>query len=133
MLPVLLPNSLPISCTSCPLSTNPKPGYFTKITGSGRSGVLIVGEASGEWEAREGRPFIEHAPAGSILEKAIRTAGYNRDDFWITNIIRCRPPNNYLAGAPYERESIDHCSQYLNRAIAELKPRAILALGSPRW
>lgn len=130
MAPILLPNGLPTSCSGCPLSTNPKCGYFTKITGSGRSGVLIVGEASGEHEAREARPFIEHAPAGSILEKAIRTAGHNRDDFWITNVIRCRPPNNFLAGAPYEREAIQNCSQYLNRALAELKPRAILALGA---
>jgi uracil-DNA glycosylase family 4 len=90
----------------------------------------MIGEASGAHENEDSLPFRPHAPAGSILEKAIRTAGYTREDFWITNIIRCRPPNNYLSGAPYERESINHCSQYLNRAIAELKPRAILALGS---
>lgn len=131
MPPILLPNGLPITCSGCALSTNPKPGYFTKVSGSGRSGVLIVAEASGEHEAREGRPLIEWAPSGSILEKAIRTAGHSRDDFWITNIVRCRPPNNYLAGAPYERDAIDHCKrEYLDRTIGELKPRAILALGA---
>lgn len=92
--------------------------------------MMIIGEASGEHEAREGRPFIEWAPSGSILEKAIKLSGSTRDDFWLTNIIRCRPPNNFLAGAEYERASIDHCNQYLRRAIDELRPRAILSLGS---
>lgn len=91
---------------------------------------MIVGEASGEHEAREGRPFIEWAPSGSILEKAIKLSGLTRDDFWLTNIVRCRPPNNFLAGAAYERPAIDHCSQYLNNAIRDLRPRSILALGS---
>lgn len=91
---------------------------------------MIVGEASGEHEAQEGRPFIEWAPSGSILEKAIKLTGSSRNDFWLTNIVRCRPPNNFLAGASYEHAAIEHCSQYLNRAIRELRPRAILALGS---
>lgn len=91
---------------------------------------MIIGEASGEHEAQEGRPFIEWAPSGSILEKAIKLSGSQRDDFWLTNIVRCRPPNNFLAGASYERQAIDHCSQYLSNCIGDLRPRAILALGS---
>lgn len=126
----MLLTGLPDSCSGCPLSTNQKCGKFTKISGKGTSGVMIIGEASGEHEAQEGRPFIEWAPSGSILEKAIRLGGKTRDDFWLTNIVRCRPPNNILAGADYEHEAISHCSQYLKRAIEELKPRAILALGS---
>lgn len=126
----VLPNGLPTSCSGCPLSENTKCGYFTKITGKGHSGVLIVGEASGEHEAQEGRPFIEWAPSGSILEKAIKLSGSTRDDFWLTNIVRCRPPNNFLAGASYESVAISHCSKYLDEAIRELRPRAILALGA---
>jgi DNA polymerase len=91
---------------------------------------MIVGEASGEHEAQHGRPFIEWAPSGSILEKAIKLSGSTRDDFWLTNVVRCRPPNNFLAGAEYERSAIDHCRNYLDKAIEELRPRAILALGS---
>lgn len=91
---------------------------------------MIVGEASGEHEAQEGRPFIEWAPSGSILEKAIKLTGSTRDDFYLTNIVRCRPPNNFLAGAGYERQAIDHCNTYLRRAIDDLRPRAILSLGS---
>src|SRR5262245_40748111 len=126
----MLLTGLPESCRNCPLSTNPQCGYFTKVSGNGHTGVLIVGEASGEHEAREGRGFIEWAPAGSIIEKAIKMGGHKRDDYWITNIIRCRPPNNLLSGAPYESEAIAHCRGNLDRVIQEHNPRAILALGS---
>lgn len=126
----MLLTGLPDSCSGCVLSTNPHSGYFTKVIGKGTSGVLIVGEASGESEAKSGTPFVDSAPAGSILEKAIKLTGGKRDDFWITNIIRCRPPNNVLAGANYETEAINHCSSNLERAIREYQPRAILALGS---
>src|SRR4026209_2550430 len=125
----MLPNLLPDSCTGCPLSTNRHCGYFTSITGSGRNGVLIVGEASGEHEAREGKPFVQWAPAGSILERAIRQGNFKREDFWITNLIRCRPPNNFLQGAPYEHAALAHCRPNLDRAISELQPKAILAVG----
>lgn len=125
----LLPNGLPSTCKGCPLCANKQAGYFSKISGKGTTGVLIVGEASGEQEAQEARPFIEWAQSGSILEKCIRNSGLSREDFFLTNIVRCRPPNNYLQGASYEREAIQHCSQYLNNAIRDLQPRAILALG----
>lgn len=126
----MLLNGLPDSCAGCKLSTNPHSGYFTKVTGDGHSGVLIIGEASGEAEARMATAFVDSAPAGSILEKAIRMSGGQRKDYWITNIIRCRPPNNILSGAPYERDAIHHCSGNLDRAIREYNPGAILALGS---
>lgn len=126
----MLLNGLPDSCSGCPLSTNSHCGHFTKVTGNGSSGVLIVGEASGESEAKEGTPFVSSAPAGSILEKAIKLTGGKRDDYFITNIIRCRPPNNILSGAPYEREAIAHCRPNLDRIIEDARPRAILALGS---
>lgn len=125
----MLPNLLPDSCGGCPLSTNRHCGYFTSITGSGSNGVLIVGEASGEHEAKEGKPFVNGAPAGSILERAIRQGNFKREDFWISNLIRCRPPNNFLQGAPYEHAALAHCRPNLDRAISELKPRAILAVG----
>src|SRR5215510_10178049 len=127
---MILLNGLPSSCSGCALSANPNPGYFTKITGQGHSGVMIIAEASGEHEAQHGRPFVEWAPAGSILEKAIKMGGGKRDDYWITNILRCRPPNNLLGGTSYERTAIDHCSKYLSEAIDRLKPKAILCLGA---
>lgn len=125
-------NFLKPECKGCPLHERgcTSGTKFTRIEGNGYSGVMIIGEASGKEEDLEALPFRPHAQAGSILQKAIDLGGMKRDDFWITNILRCRPPNNVLAGAEYEREAIDHCRQYLNRAIEELKPRAILSLGS---
>lgn len=123
---------LPTTCEGCPLyERGCKVGTkFSRIEGKGTSGVMIIGEASGEEEDREALPFRPHAPSGGMLEKAIKLSGMNRQDFWLTNIIRCRPPGNRLAKAEYERAAIDHCRQNLNRAIEELKPRAILALGA---
>lgn len=126
----MLLTGLPDACAGCVLSDNQKCGHFTKVTGRGSTGVLIVGEASGEHEAFEGTPFVTHAPSGSILEKAIKLTGGQRDDYWITNILRCRPPNNVLAGASYEQEAINHCSEYLRGVIRSVKPRAIIALGA---
>lgn len=123
---------LQTTCEGCPLyergcRTGTK---FSKIEGKGTSGVMIIGEASGEEEDKEALPFRPHAPSGGILEKAINLSGMKRQDFWLTNILRCRPPGNNLAKASYEREAIDHCNQYLSAAIEQLKPRAILALGA---
>lgn len=125
----MLLNGLPNECRGCSLCDNKYAGHFTKVTGRGTTGVMIIGEASGENEAQEARPFIEWGAAGAILEKAIKLGRGNREDFWITNILRCRPPNNILLGAEYERSAIDHCNQYLRREIENLRPRAILALG----
>lgn len=126
----MLLNGLPDTCTGCKLSTNKDCGKFIKPTGTGRNKILLVGEASGEHEAREGRPFIEYAPAGSILEKAIRLANYKRNDFIIFNLIACRPPNNILEGASYESEAIAHCRSNLDKVIEEFKPKVIVALGA---
>lgn len=121
--------SLPVSCSGCPLSTNTFCGKFTAVEGLGSLGVMIVAEASGEAEAWEGLPLRPQAPSGSIITKAISRLGYRRDQFHITNIVRCRPPRNWLEGAPYEREAIDQCRSNLDEAIERHRPRAILALG----
>lgn len=122
---------LPETCKPCSLysfgCTNRT--KFSQVSGTGVSGVLAVGEASGDWEAVEGRPFVEHAPAGSLLAKALRWQGIDRDSLSITNIVRCKPPRNHLDGAEYEREAIDNCRKYLDAVVAERKPRALLALG----
>lgn len=125
----MLLNGLPNSCAGCRLCDNKAAGVFTRVTGNGTTGVMIVGEASGETEAEHGRPFIEWASAGAILEKAIKLGRGRREDYWITNVVRCRPPNNVLLGADYERSAIDHCNQYLRAEIDKLRPRAIVALG----
>lgn len=100
---------------------------FTEVTGSNRVPLLFVGEASGRSEAKKSKPFI--GKAGEVLEKAIRMSGLNRNDYSITNCLRCRPPDNKLLGAPYERAALNHCRKYLDDVVAERQPKILLALG----
>jgi uracil-DNA glycosylase family 4 len=117
--------SKPDSCRGCILRDHGSD--FSKIEGTGSNGVMIVGEASGEHEQREGTPFVKYAPAGSLLERTFRRMGYDRQQFSITNAVRCRPRKNFLE--PYEHAALSHCRPNLDAAIAERRPRAILALG----
>jgi uracil-DNA glycosylase family 4 len=119
--------SKPPSCASCPCHSHGTD--FSRISGTGSLGVMIVAEASGEVEAREQRPLVEYAPAGSLLERSFRRMGLDRNQFSLTNTLRCRPRNNWLAGAPWEFSALNHCRQNLDAAILERRPRAILALG----
>lgn len=75
-------------------------------------------------------PFRPHAQSGSLLASAMREVGVARADVAITNVIRCRPPKDWLEGAPYQFAATNHCiTHHLIPAIQELKPKAILALG----
>jgi uracil-DNA glycosylase family 4 len=100
---------------------------YSRVTGSGKIPLLLLGEASGAAEERKGDPFI--GQAGEVLDKAIKLAGLTRDDYSVTNVLRCRPPDNKLLGMPYERAALDHCRQYLDAVVAERQPTIILALG----
>ena len=93
----------PLTCKPCPLYGN---GYgFSSLDGSGKNGVLIIGDALGDSEQSEGLPFRPYAQAGSILQRTINGLGLQRNDFAITNIVRCRPPYNILDGARYELDA----------------------------
>jgi len=102
---------------------------FSVVEGTGSLGVAIVAEASGELEARDQLPLRPYAPAGSLLERTFRRMGYNRQQFALTNTLRCRPARNWLSGAPWEFSALTHCRPNLDAAIRERRPRAILALG----
>ena len=102
---------------------------FSAVEGTGSSGVMLVGEASGEHEQREGTPFVNFAPAGGVLERVLRRMGVDRQQLSVTNVVRCRPRNNWLDGAPWEYAAINHCRGNLDGAIAARRPRAIVALG----
>lgn len=123
----MLPRSKPDSCIGC--SCFDHGTDFSAIEGTGSSGVMLVGEASGEFEAREQLPFRPAAPAGSVLQRIIRRMGLDREQFSITNVVRCRPRRNWLEEAPWEYSAINHCRTNLQQAIAERKPRCIVALG----
>jgi uracil-DNA glycosylase family 4 len=99
------------------------------VEGTGANGVLIVAEASGEHEARENLPLRPYAPSGAVLERCLRRMYMDRKQFAITNVVRCRPRNNWLENSPHEYSAISHCRPNLDAAIREFRPRCIVALG----
>jgi uracil-DNA glycosylase family 4 len=83
----------------------------------------------GRWEVEDGLPFRPGAPAGSVLERAIRRCGYSRNQFVLWNIVPAHPPNDHLEGASYEAEAIQWGLSYLDEIIGRFSPRVILCLG----
>jgi uracil-DNA glycosylase family 4 len=103
---------------------------FGQLEGTGVNGVLILGEALGEQELRDGGlPFRPWAPAGSVLERALRLNG-GRESFALWNAVPTHPPKNYLEGAPYEAAALAWGRAHLDRIVAQLSPRCILSLGN---
>lgn len=117
----------PTSCDGCSIKSHGND--FSRIEGTGSNGVLVVAEASGEAEQRDCLPLRPYAPAGSLYERSLRRMGLDRMMFSTTNVVRCRPRNNWLEGSPHEYAAINHCRPNLDMAIAERCPRAIVALG----
>jgi uracil-DNA glycosylase len=108
-------------CTKCPLSltrTCAVPGE-----GPANAAVLIIGEGPGRNEDLQSRPFI--GAAGKQLDGLLRDAGLNRDDVYITNVVKCRPPENRR---PTDSEA-EACHPYLERQIKLLRPVVVLLLG----
>ncbi|HEX7264300.1 MAG TPA: uracil-DNA glycosylase [Candidatus Dormibacteraeota bacterium] len=85
--------------------------------------IMIVGEAPGFNEDRQGEPFV--GVAGKLLDTLLARIGLGRQDVYITNVLKCRPPQN-RDPMPNEAES---CSPYLARQLALIKPRVVLILG----
>lgn len=85
--------------------------------------ICFVGEAPGADEDRQGEPFV--GAAGQLLNKIIAACGYRRDDVYICNILKCRPPGNRT---PTPQEA-DNCRDYLERQIELVRPRYLVALG----
>ncbi|MBI4337043.1 MAG: uracil-DNA glycosylase [Chloroflexi bacterium] len=108
-------------CTDCPLSR----GRTKAVPGEGPEHVdaLFIGEAPGYHEDQQGRPFV--GPAGKLLDELLGQAGIRRTDVFITNVVKCRPPNNR---DPLPAE-IEACSKYLDQQIELLAPRVIITLG----
>jgi DNA polymerase len=84
---------------------------------------LIIGEAPGRDEDREGEPFVGRA--GKLLTEMLFAAGYQREDVYIANILKCRPPNNRDPSP----EEVACCHAYLERQIDLIQPALILAVG----
>ena len=117
----------PESCSGCSLYSHGTD--FSQIEGTGSSGVMVIAEASGEMEARDQLPLRPYAPAGSLYERTLRRMGIDRQMLSTTNIVRCRPRNNFLENSPWEHSAINHCRPNLDAAIKSRRPRCIVALG----
>ncbi|MEM5814935.1 MAG: type-4 uracil-DNA glycosylase [Candidatus Aenigmatarchaeota archaeon] len=109
-------------CERCPLHKsriNAVPGE-----GSIERRIMIIGEAPGYNEDREGRPFV--GKAGKLLEEFLKGIGIKREEVYITNVVKCRPPNNRQP----EYMEIKVCSFYLEKQIEIIKPKLIICLGN---
>lgn len=90
---------------------------------------MLIGEALGWQEARDGLPFRPSAQAGAMLQRTLKLAGINRPELRLTNIVWCQPPKDHLHGATYEYEAIQHCRQYWEKEISIFRPKVIIAAG----
>jgi uracil-DNA glycosylase family 4 len=110
-------------CTRCRLS---KQGRKQIVFGVGnpKAELMFIGEAPGADEDQQGEPFVGRA--GQLLNNMIKAMGIQREDVYIANIIKCRPPGNRTP----ERDECETCSPFLMRQIAAIKPKAIVALGA---
>ena len=111
-----------VECTKCELCktrTNSVPGK-----GNFQSDVIFVGEAPGRNEDKHGEPFV--GAAGKKLSAALEGAGITREEVYITNVVKCRPPKNRVPNTT-ER---DTCKEYLKKEISIIKPKIICVLGN---
>jgi len=110
-------------CTRCRLH---KQGRKQIVFGVGnpRSQLMFIGEAPGADEDEQGEPFVGRA--GQLLNNMIKAMGLRREDAYIANIIKCRPPGNRTP----ERDECETCSPFLMRQIAVIRPKVIVALGA---
>ena len=111
-----------LKCKKCPL-------YKTRtypVAGEGNRAakIIFIGEAPGFHEDKSGRPFC--GAAGKILDELLESIGIKREEIFITNILKCRPPENRNPNA----EEILACTPYLERQIEIIKPEVICALGN---
>lgn len=110
--------------TGCPLCTLARTRK-TAVPGEGQlaAKIMFVGEAPGRSEDDKGRPFV--GAAGRILDEMLEKAGIQRTQVFITNVVKCRPPNNRVP----EDDEVAACLPYLDRQIALIRPRIICILG----
>jgi len=115
------------ACTACPLHATRTQTVFG--TGSRTASLMVIGEAPGADEDRQGEPFVGRA--GRLLNAMLFALGYAREDVYIANILKCRPPQN-RDPKPAESET---CTPFLDRQIELLQPKALLAVGriSAQW
>jgi uracil-DNA glycosylase family 4 len=111
-----------IVCRKCELwktRKNPVPGE-----GNPNSQIMFIGEAPGYWEDVKGKPFV--GAAGKFLDALLSEAGLSRENVFIGNILKCRPPKNREPSP----DEIETCTPYLNSQIQVIQPKIIVTLGN---
>src|SRR5579862_600653 len=110
-------------CQRCRLAKTRKTIVFGQ--GNPKAELVFVGEGPGADEDEQGLPFVGRA--GKLLNRMIEYAGMKREEVYICNIVKCRPPMNRVP----EKDEIEACSPFLFRQIAAIKPRLVCCLGAP--
>jgi len=116
------------TCQLCALADTRK----NAVPGAGRpdADIMLIGEGPGYHENEQGLPFV--GAAGKLLDELLAAIGLNREDVYITNVLKCRPPGN----RDPQLEEIDACRAYLDRQIELIDPAVIVTLGRfsmARW
>jgi uracil-DNA glycosylase family 4 len=109
------------NCTKCALCATRTRTVFG--SGNKQADWMLVGEAPGQQEDEQGLPFVGNA--GLLLTEMLRAIGLNREEVYITNILKCRPPNNRDPDA----DEAESCNNYLQRQQKLIQPKIILAIG----
>jgi uracil-DNA glycosylase family 4 len=110
-------------CTRCKLHQQGRKQIVFGV-GNPRAELMFVGEGPGADEDAQGEPFVGRA--GQLLNNMIKAMGLRREDVYIANIVKCRPPSNRTP----ERDECETCSPFLMRQISVIQPKAIVALGA---
>ena len=109
------------NCRACKLNENRK----NAVPGEGPANaeVMFIGEGPGFHENEQGKPFV--GQAGHLLDQLLEAAGLQREKVYITNVVKCRPPQN----RDPEPDELATCKRYLDRQIEAIKPKVIVTLG----
>jgi DNA polymerase len=110
-------------CTRCKLHQQGRKQIVFGV-GNPHAELMFVGEGPGADEDTQGEPFVGRA--GQLLNNMIKAMGIRREDVYIANIVKCRPPGNRTP----ERDECETCSPFLMRQIAVIKPKVVVALGA---
>ena len=109
-------------CTRCKL--HPHRTHLVFGSGNPHAELMLIGEAPGEEEDLQGQPFV--GPAGQLLTRILEVMGLGRDEVYIANILKCRPPGNRNP----DPDEIATCQPFLRRQVEIIRPKVICALGT---
>lgn len=115
-------NSTCNCCQSCELGRT----RTNIVIGRGNTNapIMFIGEGPGEQEDKQGLPFV--GPAGQLLDTLLEALMFKSDEYYIANVVKCRPPNNRV---PNDQEA-EQCLPFLRKQVALIRPRIIVCLGS---